>query len=291
MSCCSGQCCIKISKIILFLANGLSFILGALLIFLAVYSYQDEVDKTVMKVRNLRYSFGIGFGVALISLIGCTAACGPPGRKWTRSIYLLLLLVLVTCEVVVACIYFQFDSALNAAKDHGFDAKDHMDKISEKAVTLLHDQVGDLYQLGECSGGISLGPNLPGSKFPLHFTDITCENDKIQKAFKKLQGDNDIKDEASYNRYTDCLAHFAAEDKLEKPAPPKDQVFCSSEEQILDLGRQSMGGLVWILGGLAFLTFMLVVSTIVMTCYPMCCGRRVIYPGSNDGLEARAYRY
>jgi len=250
------QCCVDVSKCIVILCNATLFFIAAATGAVSIFVYSGVIANFITKPSLLVYILVASGFVVLMSLIGCRVANSPPRRKCSRFVYLFLLLVVILAEFSAAALFSNLGNSLEVAKDHHFDIESGLDSAAIEALTYLHDQIVDLYESGNCTGG-----EANGDKFPIDFSKVHCGEFGVNEAFSVICKASKIINTNDFERFSNCSAHFTA-----PSVPPSGatQIFCSSEAHIVALAQKWTKYLTWCPAVLTVLTLLLFVATIVL---------------------------
>lgn len=250
------QCCVDVSKCIVILCNTTLFCIAAAAGAVSICVYSGVISSYITKPSLLVYVLVASSFVAVMSLIGCRVANSPPRRKCSRFVYLFLLLVVIVAEFSAAALFSNLGNSLEVAKDHHFDIEGGLDSAAIEALTYLHDQIVDLYENGNCTGG-----EANGDKFPIAFSKVHCEKFSVNEAFSVICKANKITNTNDFERFSNCSTHYTA-----PSVPPSGatQIFCSSEAHIVAVAQKWTKYLTCCPVVLTVLTLLLFVATIVL---------------------------
>lgn len=245
------------SKCILLTANTTIFAVAVSALGAAIYVYSGIFHSAITTISLLTLVAGLAVVMVVFSLLGCRVASSMPRRKCSRLAYLMLLVVMLLSQLVAAVWFFNLRSILQTAEAHDIHIGSNLDTAARDTLQYLHDQVGFLYEEGNCTGG---GAN--GTSLPISFASVECEEASVQRAFTVLELQSGIiVDDAQLARYSECTAaHVAVSGS--STAPAATQLYCSSEANVVVLMRRYSLIVASVFTCLALLTVLLLVSTV-----------------------------
>lgn len=159
--------------------------------------------------------------------------------------YLSLLLVLLTTEFFAAGLIFNLGSSLQLAKTH------------QSGLLFLHDQLGALYDGSKCRGG---QPRSASEAIPFNFSQVECQDKAVSQALNSILRNANISEEKEYATYKKC----AADPAFNSTSEEFTRAFCGSEAQIVSLAGRYGQYLVVAPICLGVLTFILMVTFILL---------------------------
>lgn len=198
--------------------------------------------------------------VLVISIFGCWAALASPSKRCARVPYLIVLLAALVAEVAGVVLVFNFCNVLDRCKAHDVDIEGNLDQATAHTMQFLHDQVLDLYDDGNCTGG-----EANGTELPIGFKKVRCTRKPVGNLFDVILEGGAITSENGLDRFTSCT-------RLPSYTPPGQksssatQAFCGSEEYIVAFASRHIRQLRWLPVTIVALTVVLFLATLVLVC-------------------------
>jgi len=142
-----GSCLRKLSKAVLYFTNFIFFIIGLALIAGSLYVHFTEWSR-FFTGRFILWSLLAGVGITLISFLGC---CGVrTGKKRYLCPYTTIVFVCLVLQIVAAALFFNYNGAMDRAKDEGFDETKYTES-TKKVMNYLRNEFISVYSNAKCA--------------------------------------------------------------------------------------------------------------------------------------------
>jgi len=243
--CCRecGNCLRKLSKGVLYFTNFVFFLIGLALIVGSLYVHFTEWSR-FFTGHFILWSLLAGVGITIISLLGC---CGVrTGKKRYLCPYTTFVFVCLVLQVVAAALFFNYNGAMDKAKDEGFDETKYT-ASTKKVMNYLRDEFIAVYGNAGCTTAAANATT-------------TCKDASWLATF--INDDCNDPAQGSTNT-TKC------EDNYGGSNPEANKVYCQCRLALKDQIEQYTGPLAKV--AIAFAGFELIL--VIMSCCLLCHDR------------------
>jgi len=214
--CCRecGNCLRKLSKAVLYFTNFVFFLIGLALIVGSLYVHFTEWSR-FFTGHFILWSLLAGVGITIISLLGC---CGVrTGKKRYLCPYTTFVFICLVLQVVAAALFFNYNGAMDKAKDEGFD-EDKYTASTQKVMNYLRDEFIAVYSNAQCSPAAN-GTHCSDASWLTTFINDDCSdtakgNTNTTKCVDKYTGT-----QTEANKVY-CQCRLALKDQIEQYTGP-----------------------------------------------------------------------